>query len=183
VADLTPQEQATYLDRMWMQDDHLHIRSRDSGEVSVDRYRRNANEGNLRFVAPREGNLVSSMVQPGFHRPVLDLDIPHMYVPSSTPGHGHLYLNGVFLNDSQHFAFISSLVHFNVLGEGSLAQVKAQNMSLVRAMHIRKGSELEHPIPDVKGIMSPTQDDLIEPAADEGFDRSIRQLIERLKRV
>jgi len=27
------------------------------------------------------------------HGPILDLDFPHRYVPSTTPGHGHLYLN------------------------------------------------------------------------------------------
>lgn len=40
-------------------------------------------------------NLVSSHVvdSPGKHAPVIDLDFPHEYVPSSTAGHGHLYLN------------------------------------------------------------------------------------------
>lgn len=29
----------------------------------------------------------------GMHRVLLDLDCDHMYVPSSTPGHGHLLIN------------------------------------------------------------------------------------------
>jgi hypothetical protein len=28
-----------------------------------------------------------------YHQPVLDLDGEHYYIPSSTPGHAHLYLN------------------------------------------------------------------------------------------
>lgn len=42
--------------------------------------------------APRP-NLISSKTTSGRHKPVLDLDFPHTYVASSTPGHGHLYLD------------------------------------------------------------------------------------------
>ena len=48
------------------------------------------------------GNLISSVLDtydfdeknPNLrkHWPVIDLDLPHLYVPSRTPGHGHLYL-------------------------------------------------------------------------------------------
>ena len=38
-------------------------------------------------------NLVSSRTTDGTHLPVLDLDLPHQYVPSSRPGHAHLYLD------------------------------------------------------------------------------------------
>ena len=40
-----------------------------------------------------EANLVSSKLSNGKHAPVLDLDIPHALVPSSTEGHSHLYLD------------------------------------------------------------------------------------------
>lgn len=40
-----------------------------------------------------EANLVSSRLPNGMHAPVLDLDGPHSLVPSSTPGHSHLYLD------------------------------------------------------------------------------------------
>lgn len=30
---------------------------------------------------------------PKLHAPLFDLDIPHFYYPSSTQGHGHLYLD------------------------------------------------------------------------------------------
>lgn len=39
-------------------------------------------------------NVVSSHVYgQRTHAPIIDLDYPHAYVPSTTPGHGHLYLN------------------------------------------------------------------------------------------
>lgn len=40
-----------------------------------------------------EANLVSSLLPNKMHAPVIDLDGPHNLVPSSTPGHGHLYLD------------------------------------------------------------------------------------------
>lgn len=47
--------------------------------------------------------LVSSKLPNGNHMPVIDLDLPCTLVPSSTPGHFHLYVNqemsfGQFLN-------------------------------------------------------------------------------------
>lgn len=35
----------------------------------------------------------SHIVGSKLHAPILDLDFPHEYVPSTTEGHGHLYLN------------------------------------------------------------------------------------------
>lgn len=40
-----------------------------------------------------DANVVSSHLPNGKHAPILDLDFPHTYVPSTTPGHAHLYLN------------------------------------------------------------------------------------------
>jgi hypothetical protein len=39
------------------------------------------------------GNSWSSRTPRGNHLPLIDLDFPHQYLPSSTPGHGHLYLD------------------------------------------------------------------------------------------
>lgn len=40
------------------------------------------------------GELVSSHVEgTNLHAPILDLDFPHHYIPSTNPGHGHLYLD------------------------------------------------------------------------------------------
>lgn len=38
-------------------------------------------------------NLVSSLTEGGLHAPVLDLDVPAFLLPSSTPGHSHLYID------------------------------------------------------------------------------------------
>ena len=40
-----------------------------------------------------DANLGSSITDDGRHMPILDLDFPHHIVPSTTPGHSHLYFD------------------------------------------------------------------------------------------
>lgn len=40
-----------------------------------------------------DAEVVSSEIAGGLHCPVLDIDIPAFLVPSSTPGHSHLYID------------------------------------------------------------------------------------------
>jgi hypothetical protein len=58
----------------------------------------NYTEEDYKFVSEREANLVTSLIGDvistrQYHAPVLDIDIPHKLVPSSTVGHSHLYLD------------------------------------------------------------------------------------------
>ena len=59
---------------------------------SLFRYRQSENREQVSRIADG-ANLVSSKTRGGKHLPIIDLDFPHRYFPSSTPGHGHLYLN------------------------------------------------------------------------------------------
>lgn len=43
--------------------------------------------------AAKEANQVSSLTERGLHAPVVDLDVPAYLVPSSRPGHSHLYID------------------------------------------------------------------------------------------
>lgn len=38
-------------------------------------------------------NLISSRTTDGRHMPILDLDFPHHFEPSTTPGHTHFYID------------------------------------------------------------------------------------------
>lgn len=40
-----------------------------------------------------DANVVSSNLPDGKHAPIIDLDFPHTYVPSTSDGHAHLYLD------------------------------------------------------------------------------------------
>lgn len=46
-------------------------------------------------VAAVNAQLVTSQMRhrKGWHAPVLDIDVPHELVPSTTPGHAHLYID------------------------------------------------------------------------------------------
>ena len=48
------------------------------------------------WCSEERATLVTSLLGPrssGMHAPVLDFDLPCQWVESSTPGHGHLYIN------------------------------------------------------------------------------------------
>ncbi len=48
------------------------------------------------LAGPDTANAITSAVAGTagrLHRPVLDLDVPHRYVPSTTPGHAHLLID------------------------------------------------------------------------------------------
>ena len=44
-------------------------------------------------VPEEEATLVASTTQRNTHAPAIDLDVPAFLVPSSTPGHSHLYID------------------------------------------------------------------------------------------
>lgn len=63
-------------------------------------------------------NIVSSECTDGFHRPALDIDIECEYIPSSTPGHGHLYFPTLNLNWYQYERLLRVLGEVGILEEG-----------------------------------------------------------------
>jgi hypothetical protein len=62
-------------------------------ELLSDEYPNSPNPNDRVPCSEPEANLVSSLLDDGQHAPILDLDVPHRYVASSTPGHGHLYID------------------------------------------------------------------------------------------
>lgn len=63
-----------------------------------------------------EGNLVSSQLEEGdLHSPVLDIDFQAKLVPSSTPGHYHLYLDGLQLPWYRYCKLLMALAEAGVI--------------------------------------------------------------------
>lgn len=61
--------------------------------LSLIRYRMDADRWRVADGHEHEANLVSSHLRGSkLHAPILDLDGEHLYVESTTEGHGHLYL-------------------------------------------------------------------------------------------
>lgn len=94
-------------------------------------------------------NLVTSKV--GFtnlHRVVLDIDVPAYLVPSTRPGHSHLYID-VQIEEKQYFKLLDRLAKVGILEKGFAAVSKVKGYSAVRLPWVAKDTEeLKHMLGD-----------------------------------
>lgn len=65
----------------------------------------------------KNANAISSKTDSGTHKVLLDLDVEHYYVPSSTEGHGHLYIN-VDLTTPQFNVLLFTLQYLGIIQKG-----------------------------------------------------------------
>ena len=84
------------------------------------------------------GSRTNTMIER--HLPVLDLDIPHKYVESSTYGHGHLYLD-VSLTWQEYKALLKVLRDLRIIEEGFYKVSIARGMTQVRKPGFGKGDK------------------------------------------
>lgn len=90
-------------------------------------------------------DIISSQIRsddlnnPGHHHTImLDLDVPAQMIPSSTPGHSHLYIDVV--NDWDTYCkLLDALVAANVLEAGYVRASKARGFTALRLPWIKKG--------------------------------------------
>lgn len=82
-------------------------------------------------------NLVSSLCEDGYHRPALDIDIPAIAVPSSTPGHCHIYFD-VPLEWGAYVKLLDALVEAGILEQGYVAASKSRGQTLLRLPGVPK---------------------------------------------
>lgn len=71
------------------------------------------------------------------HAPVLDLDIEHALIPSSTPGHAHLFLN-VALSWREYRRLLKALARAGVIEPGYVKMSLRQGYSTARVPWVRK---------------------------------------------
>lgn len=96
-----------------------------------------------------EANLVTSLVKINsglfgssdyiMHRPVLDLDIPHSLIESSTKGHSHLYLD-IDLTWSDYERLLIVLCDLGIIQEGFYDSAVRNMASAVRLPWVKKKS-------------------------------------------
>ena len=72
-----------------------------------------------------------------FHTPVLDIDVPAMLVPSSTPGNHHLYID-VPMTWSQYKRLLNVMCEVGILEPGYVNASKERGFTAVRLPWIRK---------------------------------------------
>lgn len=92
--------------------------------------------------SPDEANLICSRTERGTHMPVLDLDIPHRIVESSTPGHGHLYLD-VEMSWPKYVLLLLVLRYTGVIERGHCYWSIRRRGTFVRTPWTRKVSQCE----------------------------------------
>lgn len=72
------------------------------------------------------------------HYPIIDLDVPHFYTPSSTEGHGHLVLN-VQLSEKEYKKLLDVLVECGIVQQGVMdGQWKRYRHTAMRLPDVKK---------------------------------------------
>jgi hypothetical protein len=84
-----------------------------------------------------DANLISSLCSDGMHRPVIDIDVPVRYVPSSTDGHGHLYVD-VPMTWEQYQGMLAALSDVGLVQEGYVRAALARGATFVRPPWVKK---------------------------------------------
>jgi hypothetical protein len=94
---------------------------------------------------PMQANVISSIcfgdpkseLDDVYHYPLLDLDVKHELVPSSTPGHSHLYIK-TRLGDAQYRKLLVALNEAGIIQKGILNQFDRYGATMLRLPHIKK---------------------------------------------
>lgn len=95
-------------------------------------------------VSLQEAKIITSELKdhPGFHAPVLDFDFPVTVIPSTTPGHYHLYLDQM-VNELQYYVLMNSLANAGLLEEGYARASVSRGYSAVRLPWVYKDAPYE----------------------------------------
>lgn len=100
-----------------------------------------ASEGDGEIVSSvEEANVVTSLYALDLHRPVLDLDLACELVPSSTPGHYHLYINKS-MTWAKYRRLLEVLAEVGIIEPGYAKASIARGFSAVRLPGVVKGKK------------------------------------------
>lgn len=95
-------------------------------------------------------NIVASLLKDGLHSPILDLDFEARLIPSSTPGHFHLYLDGLTMDWETYAALLVAMGDAGLLGPGYVQHSLDRQMTVLRregTFKPRKPAPVEPPDP------------------------------------
>jgi hypothetical protein len=74
---------------------------------------------------------------PEHHALLLDLDVPAWLIPSSTPGHSHLYVD-VHIREAEYFQLLDALANAGVIQRGYADASKRRGGTALRLPWIKK---------------------------------------------
>lgn len=75
--------------------------------------------------------------RPGVHWPVIDIDLPIRVIPSSTPGHNHLYID-VPMDFATFMALLEALAAAGLVEPGFVEGSRRRGHADLRLPHIKK---------------------------------------------
>lgn len=84
-----------------------------------------------------EANVVSSLLTNGKHAPAIDVDLPVHAIPSSTPGHSHLYFD-VELSWPDYLRLLRVIRDIGILQDGFYRSAKSRGTTLLRLPGVPK---------------------------------------------
>lgn len=91
-------------------------------------------------VPEERANVISSLTDDGRHMPVLDIDIPASLLPSSTPGHGHLYID-VPMSWWRYRMLLRQLYKAGIIQKGFYDLARCRKQTFVRRPGVTKNNE------------------------------------------
>ena len=113
-------------------------------------YEENVGEYRPVVGSPDHGTVVTSEIAipqegwrplTGVHKPVLDIDLPVVVLPSSTEGHSHLFIDKG-MSWSQYVKLLDVLVDVGIIEEGFRNASVARGHTAVRLPWIKKQQEI-----------------------------------------
>ncbi len=123
--------------RTWWVADDLLIKDEPLAK-SLWEYRRDQDRHRLSF--GENPNLISSITDDGKQMPILDMDFPHRIIPSSTPGHTHLYID-IPMSNWKWFWLMVGLWQAGVIELGFFVWSLRRKGNFVRTPYSRKTGE------------------------------------------
>jgi hypothetical protein len=102
-----------------------------------------------------QANIITSMVEDNVarHKLVLDIDMPVKAIPSTTPGHFHLYIDHEIEKD-KYFALVKAMVDAGLVEEGFYGASDRRGYTAVRLPWIKKETDVS----ETTEAMQPTGD-------------------------
>lgn len=91
-------------------------------------------------VSEERANVVSSLTTDGRHMPALDIDVPARFLPSSTPGHGHLYID-VPMSWWRYRMLLRQLYKAGIIEKGFYDLAMSRKQTFVRRQGVTKQNE------------------------------------------
>lgn len=85
----------------------------------------------------KKANLVGSLCPDGMHMPAIDIDMPCSLVPSTTPGHFHLYIDKP-MTFMEYKKFVKAFIDAGIVEPNVMKYMELNGMTTLRPKGVKK---------------------------------------------